>query len=149
MQIIAFSNDYFEQKNKFKMKKQTHFQPLIFSLFFLMVFTNCTKTYIPTDSINIPVLTTVAVNIITKNSPESGGNIVSDGGATVIMYGVCWNIKHNLTTDNYKTTSGSGIGNFISSITGLVPNTTYYVRAYATNVLGTSYGNEVSFHSRE
>jgi hypothetical protein len=131
------------------MKKQTLFQPLIFTTFFLITFTNCSKTNIPTNTINVPVLITVSVTSVTQTSAESGGNIISDGGATVTIHGVCWNIKHNPTTDNNKTINGSGIGNFTSSITGLVANTTYYVRAYATNVLGTSYGNEVSFHSHE
>jgi len=93
----------------------------------------------------IPTLTTTAVSSITTNSASSGGNITSDGGATVTARGVCWNTTGNPTTANSKTTDGSGTGSFSSSITGLSANTTYYVRAYATNSAGTAYGNQVPF----
>jgi hypothetical protein len=59
--------------------------------------------------------------------------------------GVCWNTTSSPTTADSHTTDGTGTGTFISYLTGLTPNTLYYIRAYATNSVGTAYGNEVSF----
>ncbi|GAI09215.1 unnamed protein product, partial [marine sediment metagenome] len=94
---------------------------------------------------SIPTVTTTSVSSITHNSALSGGNVTDDGGASVIVRGVCWSTSQNPTTVDSHTTNGSGTGAFISSITGLSPNTTYYVRAYATNSVGTSYGTQFSF----
>ncbi len=93
----------------------------------------------------LPSVTTTAVTNITQTTATSGGNVTSDGGATVTARGVCWNTTGNPTIANIKTTNGTGSGTFTSSITGLTANTTYYVRAYATNSQGTSYGNAVQF----
>ena len=93
----------------------------------------------------IPTLTTTAVSAITRTTATSGGNITSDGGSPVTARGVCWSTTANPTTANSFTTNGTGIGSFTSNLTGLTPNTTYYVRAYATNSVGTAYGNQVSF----
>jgi uncharacterized protein (TIGR02145 family) len=92
-----------------------------------------------------PVLTTSAVTSITLTSATGGGVITSDGGAPVTARGLCWNTSANPTTANNKTTVGTGTGVFPSSIAVLTPGTTYFVRAYATNSVGTSYGNEISF----
>ncbi len=92
-----------------------------------------------------PTVTTSTASNITENSVSCGGNVISDGGATVTARGVCWSTSHNPTVSNSYTTDGSGTGSFTSSLTGLTANTTYYVRAYATNSVGTTYGNEVSF----
>lgn len=103
-----------------------------------------------TGSENIPVpptLTTTSVSSITTTTAASGGNITSDGGDAVTARGVCWSTSPSPTTANSKTTNGSGTGSFSSSLTGLTPGATYYVRAYATNNFGTSYGNELSFSS--
>jgi len=93
-------------------------------------------------------LTTVAPSSITSSSAVSGGNIPSDGGASITAKGVCWGILPSPTIMlNSYTTDGTGSGTFTSNITGLSPGTKYYVRAYATNSVGTSYGDEVSFNS--
>ncbi len=92
-----------------------------------------------------PTVTTTAVSGITQTSATSGGNVTSDGGATATARGVCWSTMQNPTIAGSHTTDGSGTGVFVSAISGLQSNTTYYVRAYATNSVGTSYGNEVSF----
>jgi hypothetical protein len=97
----------------------------------------------------IPTLTTVSVSGITQTSAVSGGNVTSDGGAEVTARGVCWGISHNPTISSDKTEDGTGTGAFTSNLAGLTANTTYYVRAYATNSLGTSYGNEVSFSTSQ
>jgi hypothetical protein len=92
-----------------------------------------------------PTVTTTVVTDISDNAAKSGGNVTDDGGAPVTVRGVCWNTTGTPTTANSKTTDGTGIGSFISNLTYLISGTTYYVRAYATNSAGTSYGNEVSF----
>ena len=92
-----------------------------------------------------PTVTTTAVTAIAQNTATSGGNVTSDGGATVTARGVCWGTSANPTIDSSKTTNGTGTSSFTSSLTGLAENTTYYLRAYATNSSGTSYGNEISF----
>ena len=96
-------------------------------------------------NINPPTLTTAAVTTIAQTTATSGGNIASDGGATVTARGVCWSTSPAPVTTNNHTSDGTGSGSFVSSITGLTAGTLYYVRAYATNSAGTSYGNEVSF----
>jgi len=92
-----------------------------------------------------PVLTTNPISSIGTNSAVSGGNVTSDGGASITARGVCWSSSPSPTTTDSKTIDGSGTGSFTSSITGLTAGTTYYIRAYAINSEGTSYGNEVSF----
>jgi uncharacterized protein (TIGR02145 family) len=92
-----------------------------------------------------PVLATVIVSSITPNTANSGGNITSDGGATITARGVCWSTVQNPTIADTKTTDGTGAGTFTSAITGLTATTNYYVKAYATNNAGTSYGNELLF----
>ena len=93
----------------------------------------------------LPVVTTSPVTDIAQNTATSGGIVTSDGGATVTARGVCWSTSSGPTTSGNHTTDGSGTGSFVSYLTGLTPNTLYYVRAYATNNVGTAYGNEVSF----
>ena len=90
-------------------------------------------------------LTTTEVTFITFNSALSGGDITSDGGATVTAYGVCWSVSQNPTIDDSHTTDGAGIGSFTSDMNCLSYATTYYVRAYATNSVGTVYGDQQSF----
>ena len=93
----------------------------------------------------IPVLTTTAVSNINPTTASCGGNITSDGGATVTVRGVCWSTNQNPTIADSKTTDGTGAGSFTSNITGLTAGTIYYVRAYATNSAGTGYGSAMSF----
>jgi hypothetical protein len=93
----------------------------------------------------LPTLTTTAISAITSTTATSGGNITSDGGAAITERGVCWNTSGSPTIANSKTSNGSGSGTYSSSITGLTAGSTYYVRAYATNSIGTAYGNQLSF----
>jgi uncharacterized protein (TIGR02145 family) len=95
--------------------------------------------------INIPTVKTVSVSGITSTTAISGGNIINNGGGDVTARDVCWSTTQNPTTALNKTTDGSGNGSFISNITGLSDGTIYYIRAYATNSEGTSYGEEISF----
>ncbi len=93
----------------------------------------------------LPELTTNEITDITGSSATSGGNITDNGGFDITACGVCWSTSSNPTTSDNTTNDGSGTGSFTSELTGLTEVTTYYVRAYATNSLGTSYGDQVSF----
>lgn len=93
----------------------------------------------------VPILTTADISEITQTTAQCGGNITSDGGATVTARGVCWSTGSTPTVADEKTTEGTGTGIFASSLTGLAARTTYYVRAYATNSAGTGYGSILSF----
>ena len=92
----------------------------------------------------VPTLTTLAATSIISTAATSGGNISSDGGAPVTEHGVCWSTTENPTITDSKTTDGPGTGFYSSHITGLVPITQYYIRAYATNSAGTGYGDQVT-----
>ncbi len=93
----------------------------------------------------MPTISTFAVSSITSTSANSGGDVSSDGNAVVTVRGVCWSTATNPTTADSKTTIGAGTGSFSSAITGLSPGVTYNLRAYATNSIGTSYGNQFTF----
>ena len=92
-----------------------------------------------------PTVTTTTPTSITPTGASSGGNLTDDGGDPVTARGVCWSTSTNPTTANAHTTDGTGTGSFTSSLTGLDPETTYHVRAYATNDVGTSYGSDAKF----
>lgn len=100
---------------------------------------------VTTPNTQIPTISTTTISGITNTSASSGGNITTEGSSAVTARGVCWNTTSNPTIVNTKTTNGTGIGIFSSSLTGLIANTTYYVRAYATNSFGTAYGNQQIF----
>ncbi len=93
----------------------------------------------------LPLVTTLPAFEIMVDSALSGGNIISSGFTEITAKGVCWSINQNPTVSDSITNDGSEIGNFTSELKGLLPNTTYYVRAYATNGAGTAYGNQVTF----
>jgi uncharacterized protein (TIGR02145 family) len=98
------------------------------------------------ETITIPTLTTNPVSLISYTSANSGGTISNDGGSPVTSRGIVWSTTKNptiaLTT---KTINSNGNGAFSSTLSGLTNGTTYYIRAYATNSVGTSYGNEITF----
>ncbi len=93
----------------------------------------------------LPLLTTSALSNVTQTTATSGGNITADGGSTVSFRGVCWGTSPGPTMSNSYSTNGNGTGTFVSNLTGLTSNTLYYLRAYAVNANGTSFGNEISF----
>jgi parallel beta-helix repeat protein len=95
----------------------------------------------------IPTLSTSSISDITATTATGGGNITSDGGVSITARGVCWNTTLNPTIVNSHTSDGTGTGSYISYITGLIDGTTYYIRAYATNAVGTAYGNQRAFIS--
>jgi len=94
---------------------------------------------------DFPSVMTSDISEITASSANCGGDVVSDRGAAVTARGVCWSTSQSPTISDSFTSDGSGNGSFSSTITGLTPYTTYHVRAYATNSVGTGYGEQVSF----
>lgn len=102
-------------------------------------------TYTITNPGNLATITTLPIGNITSTSATSGGNITNNGGTNVTQRGVVWSTSPNPTTANSQSSDGSGTGNYTSNLAGLTTNTTYYLRAYATNSGGTAYGNELSF----
>jgi uncharacterized protein (TIGR02145 family) len=98
---------------------------------------------VPIIAATTPTISTSAITNLTSTTATSGGNITSDGGASVTARGICWKLGQNPTINDSKTTDGTGAGSFTSNLTGLQPNADYWVRAYATNSQGTAYGNAV------
>ena len=99
---------------------------------------------------NALAVSTLAVSGITSTTATSGGKVFADGGSTVTARGVVWSTSANPTIANNTgiTVNGTGVGAFTSNITGLNENTTYYVRAYATNTNGTEYGANIEFKAQ-
>jgi uncharacterized protein (TIGR02145 family) len=102
-------------------------------------------TYFNGNPGNSATLSTLAIGNITNISATSGGSITNDGGSPITQRGICWATTSNPTTANNIAAAGTGTGSFTANLTGLNANTTYYVRAYAINTAGTSYGNQLSF----
>lgn len=92
-----------------------------------------------------PAVTTQAVTNPTNTTATGNGTVVNDGGSTVTDRGMCWSTTPSPTTADNTATDPGTVGSFSVSMIGLSPNTLYYVRAYATNANGTSYGQEVTF----
>jgi len=90
-------------------------------------------------------ITTTAITDIKQTTATSGGILPVDGGETITACGVCWNTTGSPTISDSKTNNETGTGSFTSSLTGLIPGTLYYVRAYATNSQGTAYGSQIIF----
>jgi uncharacterized protein (TIGR02145 family) len=124
------------------MKKSLSFFVIVCFIATMGLFHGCKKA-------TIPELTTVAISDVGLTSAVSGGTIVTDGGEDITAKGVCWSTSTNPTVADTKTSDGTGSANFTSNIVGLSEGTTYYVRAYATNEVGTAYGNELTFTTNE
>jgi uncharacterized protein (TIGR02145 family) len=97
----------------------------------------------------LPVLSTGSVSSVTDSSAVCGGDITDDGGSPITARGVCWNQSGSPDTTDQHTFDGTGAGSFSSSLSGLECGTTYHVRAYATNSVGTAYGDEITFNSTD
>lgn len=97
----------------------------------------------------LPTIITTEVSEITEHSALSGGEITDAGGSTIIAKGVCWSKESSPTIADMNTVDGSGNAPFSSFISELDENTTYFLRSYATNKIGTAYGNQISFKSHQ
>ena len=99
------------------------------------------------SDINLPTVTTADISNITSTTADGGGDVTATGGGTITAKGICWSTSENPTIADSKTSDGTGSGTFASALNALTPSTVYYVRAYATNAKGTSYGAQVTFTS--
>ena len=111
------------------------------TLFFLI---GCKKDPVVPDA-TTPTVITTAVSGITPSSAISGGIISSKGTSDVTAKGVCWRISSKPDISGLHTSDGTGTAEYTSNLANLSPNTTYYVRAYATNASGTGYGTAITF----
>jgi hypothetical protein len=109
--------------------------------------TNLYNSQLPTHtSLCLPTITTITPTSIGIDSVVIGGDILNDGGSSIVLRGVCYSTTPNPNMGNPRTEEGSGIGSFASTLRNLTPSTAYYARSYAKNLQGVVvYGNEVSF----
>jgi len=98
----------------------------------------------PTDA-NLPTVITAEITNIGYTTATSGGNVTSDGGSSVLARGICWGKTESPNFNNFFTEDGTGTGVYSSALANLEIGTTYYVRAFATNVAGIAFGNQVEF----
>jgi hypothetical protein len=97
-----------------------------------------------TTEVGLPVVTSDSVTNVAETTAKAFGNALYTGGADITERGFCWGASENPTIANDFIASGDGTGEFEADLTGLAPGTTYYIRAYATNSTGTSYGDNIS-----
>lgn len=123
-------------------QKSTSNLVIVLVLFILHIYSySCQE-----ESDEIPSLQTSSITEISKTSATGGGTILSDGGSTILEKGVCWSIHSQPTIADDKSI-GAGSNSFTANLTDLTLGTWYHVRAYATNTLGTGYGDEVTFYT--
>jgi hypothetical protein len=101
----------------------------------------------PSVLAKLPSVVTAEFDNIKSSTCESGGNVYDSGGDSITTKGICWSLTDNPTIADYKTMDGTGAIPFLSNMSGLTPGTKYYVKAYATNSVGTGYGTTKSFYT--
>lgn len=123
-------------------KDNFHFIPC---LFIIIGFTACQEDQ---EIVSPPVVKTLEIIDILNTSATSGGIVTDDGNSFITDRGVCWDIQPHPTTSLVtKTSDGQDIGRFESRLSDLIPNQKYFVRSYAINAAGVSYGEEIVFHT--
>jgi uncharacterized protein (TIGR02145 family) len=134
------------------MKQYFSIYALLLIGIFLVITSSCEKDEDPIPSVTV---STISVTNISANSAQSSSSITNDGGKPVTTHGVVYSTNQKPTVENNEgiindgTELASFTSYFTSYITDLEPNTTYYLRAYATNSDGTGYGDAMSFSTRE
>ena len=111
--------------------------------------TNYGEQITVTTNEGLPVVTTHAPTDIVVNAASAGGYVLSNNGYAITARGICYSTAENPTIDDSRIEEGNGVGRFYTRITGLSKNTTYYVRAYATNINGTVYGEQRTFTTQD
>lgn len=134
LELYPDSAIYYKKSDPMKTRKTIS----LFIVIFIFIQSGCKKATAPTIS-------TVAPSEFLISSAKCGGIISADGGEPIMAKGVCWSILSPTTIDDNVTIDGNGSGSFTSELKNLLPNTFYFVRAYATNSVGTSYGEEKKF----
>lgn len=117
---------------------------ILFLLILTLFLVSCSET----ENSNTPTITTVDISNISHDSATSGGIITNNGGSPIILNGICWDTSSLPSISSNHTNGDVSIDTFTSNLTNLDDNTTYYVRAFATNSIGTAYGNELSFTTK-
>ncbi len=109
------------------------------------------KAVAPFTLFQLPEVVTAEVTNITSISATCGGEALHEGSSAVIERGVVWSTLENPTIDDYEgiTYNGEGVGSWLSELTAINPQTTYFVRAYAKNHVGTAYGEQESFVTQQ
>lgn len=133
------------------------FNSLLVPAFFLWSCSKSEATKAETSTIDstlpavLPTVSTVVVTSVTSNSCKSGGSISNDGGTTVTARGICYALKPNPTKSDMVALASNitATGSFVSQLSSLAPSTKYYLRAYATNKIGTAYGEEIQFTTNQ
>ncbi len=132
-----------EKIKPMKIKINIKLTSVINVLLFFILIMGCEQN----NLITLPTVKTTGISYLSETSVFTGGFVSGNGGSTVTQRGICWSadtipsIADNLTTDSL------GKGSFISNIKGLSPNKIYHLRAYASNIAGTSYGKEIIFRT--
>jgi uncharacterized protein (TIGR02145 family) len=92
-----------------------------------------------------PVVSTDSLMVISQTSAYGGGEVINNGGADIYNYGLCWNYSGSPTIADSNTMVGLGSMSFNTQLVNLIPDSIYFVRAFASNSAGTGYGNEIQF----
>jgi len=129
-----------------KLIKENIGYKLILTLIIVSIY-SCVKDN--SKTVTNPEVSTKSVTSIGRTIAFSGGTISSDGGADIEAKGICWSENRNPTINSNKTVEGTGSDAFSSKMNDLKPNTTYHVRAYASNYLADAYGEDVSFKTHD
>lgn len=118
---------------------------IILNLLLLIAITGCTGEDSENIDENLPAITTAPITLITDNSARSGGEILKEGSSPISNRGICWSTNQNPTLDDNSTSESGSSQDFVSELTGLEPETQYFVRSYASNSSGIAYGNQLEF----
>lgn len=127
------------------LKYWTHFLAILLVVLSNTVYSKSNPGFSNITEVLPPTVLTSQVKSVNQNSAIGGGEITSDGGMPLISKGICWSLTINPTTSNNFSIAPGSASLFSNVMTGLLANTTYHIRAYASNADGTSYGNDVSF----
>jgi uncharacterized protein (TIGR02145 family) len=132
-------------KNDIAMRYLCGFKIFLLYIFLIFLFTGNCKKEGATQKIELPVLSTSGIGEISQTSANAYGDIISDGGSTLVERGICWSVSPTPTISDQKASAGNETGRYSIVMEGLQPESTYYFRAYATNSLGTAYGIILTF----
>jgi hypothetical protein len=161
--IVVKGNDFLQADTLYPVSfddKSVYFKLLNFELssYYEMKFyvigeagLSCSKimSFTTGNPIGAPEVHTLAPGETTISSTRLYGTVYSQGNQIVTQRGFCWSTSTNPTTSNSSVTVGSGLGAFDFKVDNLIPSTLYYVRAYATNAIATSYGEQLTFQTSD